>query len=325
MPPRRGGAQRGAARAGNAAAQGGRGGQNADANPVYDTSQTNYSVMVESQLTPIQADGAIWIDAASQLVTRTAFLGWRSAPSFRGQTASDAVLTSAQAVAVFLPRCFIEDSPQSQAASDNAHPLNFRLTATAWSRIISVYVDSDLLKEPFVDFPSFRKAMANLVLTRPQDLAITHQDWSLGEAFAIPDGDVAEAREAMAALKFLSMASVSRLENRSQSSTRFGILSTLIGALGPCLTSASRLDEASSLHFVAHRLKQSAGAAMRDGAIAFHLPEVISVALLPEALQPHTASVNDLMNEFVDALLYTASTANREAIEEKRAFLLGRR
>lgn len=326
MPPRPHGGRRAAAGGrGRAAAPGGGNGQAAANAPVYDTSTTNYTVMVESQETPIQADGAIWVDAASQLVTRTPFLGWKSVPSFRGQTASDAVLTSAQAVALFLPRCFVEDTPPSKTAADDAHPLNFRLSATAWSRIISVYIDSDLLREQFDDLPSFRKAMAKLTLARPGDLAITHADWKLGEAFVVPGGDVADAREAMAAIKFLSMVSINRLENQNHTSTPFGFVSALIGALGPCLTNASRLDETSALHFVTHRLKQSAGPAMRDGAMAFHLPEVISTASLPEALQPHSAGGSELMSEFVDALLYVGAATSREGVEEKRVLLLGRR
>lgn len=295
---------------------------------VYDTSQTAYPVMVESQDTPVQADGAIWIDAAHALVKHTACLGWKTVPSIQGNTASDAVLTSGQAVSSFLSRCFVEETPPSKTAADDAHPLNFRLSATAWSRILSAYVDSGLLDQPCPDLPSFRKVLSALVMVRPQDLAITHADWNLGEAFTIPTGNTpaeVEARESLSPLRFLSLASVTRLENPVQASPRFSLLVQLIGALGPCLTNAVLQDETAPIHFVVHCLKRSAGPNMRDGAMAFHLPEVISSASLPESLQPHVAKPTDLMGEFTDALLYMSSTAARESVEEKRVLLLGRR
>lgn len=330
MPPRR---RRGAPQ--------GRGGRGGPANgpaapaglrnqpvPVYDTSQTAHPVMVESQDTPVQADGAIWIDADHALVKHTACLGWKTVPSVQGNTASDAVLTSAQAVSSFLARCFVEDTPQSRAAADNVHPLNFRLSATAWSRILSAYLDSGLLDHPCPDLPSFRKALFGLALVRPQDLAITHADWNLGEALNIPAGDTpaeVEAREILSPLRFLSLAPVTRLENPIQALPRFGLLVHLIGALGPCLTNDVRQDETAPIHFVVHCLRQAVGPSMRDGAMAFHLPEIIVSTSLPESLQPHVASPNDLMNEFTDALLYMGSTLARESVEEKRVFLLGRR
>lgn len=330
MPPRhrRGAPQGRGGRGGPANDPAARNGQGNPLLPVYDTSQVAYPVMVESQDTPIQADGAIWVDANHALVKHTACLGWKSVPSIQGNTAADAVLTSAQAVAAFLPRCFVEDTPQSKGAADNAHPLNFRLSATAWSRILSAYLDSGLLNHPCPDLPSLRKAIHELVLVRPQDLAITHTDWNLGEALNIPAGDSpaeASAREVLSPLRFLSLASVTRLENPMQALPRFGLLAHLIGAMGPCLTNAVRQDETTPIHFMTHCLRQAAGSTMRDGAMAFHLPEVIVSASLPDALQPHMAYPTDLMNEFIDALSYMGSTAARESVEEKRVFLLGRR
>lgn len=118
---------------------------------------------------------------------------------------------------------------------------------------------------------------------------------------------------------------MTRLENQDQPSARFGVIATLIGALGPCLTDAVRRDETAPIHFVAHRLRQAVGATMHDGAMAFHLAEVILASTLPDALQPHSAGSGHLMNELVDALTYVSSTANRETIEERRVFCLGRR
>lgn len=328
MPPRRR-AGAGAPRRGRGAArqpQGGQGGPNAG--PVFDTSQHQYSVMVESQTAPLLADGSIWVDAAHPLVINTACLGWKTVPSFLGNTAADAMLTSSQAVSAFLSRCHVEDSPQSKAAGERAHVLNFRLSATAWSRILSAYHDSGAFGQPCSDLPTLRSAIANTVFATPRDLAVSHADWSLGEAFNIPTGNAAAditAREALAPLRFFALASVARLEVESKPNARWSVLSSLVGAIGPCLTEASRLDETAPLHYVAHRIRQVVGVAMRDGALAFNLPDTVLAAVLPNALQPHSATPTELMNELIDALSYTASVAQRETIEEKRVFLLGRR
>lgn len=306
----------------------GRGNANNPPAPVYDTSQVQCSVMVESQSTPILADGAIWTDAAHPLVAHTACLGWKTIPSVLGQTASDAQLTSAQAVSSFLSRCFVEDTPQSKAAAARAHILNFRLSATAWSRILSVYLDSGILTQSCADLPSFRKVVSSIVFTRPQDLALLHTDWNLGEDFVIPTGNAnaeVEEREILSPLRFFSLASVVRLEVEAHPTSRLNVLTSLVGAAGPCLTQASRIDETASLHFVSHHIRKTVGTAMRDGAIVFSLPNTIGAAVLPDILQPLVATSVDLMNELIDALAYTTSTSQREVIEEKRVFLLGRR
>lgn len=106
---------------------------------------------------------------------------------------------------VFGARCRIAPTAPARQAAEGVNLLTFRLSADAWSRILSCYVDSGLLAENFSDLCSLSEALTRLQLLNEQDLEVDAADWERGEPFVVPAAGAPQQQE-LAPLSYLQSA-----------------------------------------------------------------------------------------------------------------------
>lgn len=273
---------------------------------------------------PVTDSSPVAVEAQQALVIRTAFLPWEPFPVVQPAPARCA-LSTFQMFKVFGSRCRIAASAQARQAAEGINLLNLRLSADAWSRILSCYVDSGLLAENFYDLGSLLEAISRLQLTDDSDLEISDLDWEPGEQFVMPVN--APPQHLLAPLAYLGSASVALLEDEADRAKPWGLLSDLVGALGPCLTQVARGRPTSSVQLVAQRLRAHlGGASISDGAAALGLKDALPDLKLPLVFRSQSLREADLRSELLDAINYHFSSSHgRPAIEARRVMLLGSR
>lgn len=283
-----------------------------------------YSVDVSMIVQPISDASPVAIEAQHALALRTPFLPWAHFPVV-GPAPARCSLATFQMAKAFGARCRISSSAPARQAAERVNLLTFRLSADAWSRILSCYVDSGLLAESFSDLSSLSTALTRLQLLNEHDLEIEAADWEPGERFALPQN--APPQHALAPLSYLESATVALLQNDAEPNQPWGLLCDLVGALGPCLTQAARARPTSSVQLVAQRLRAHVGgASVSDGAAALGLKDALPDLKLPVVLQSQSLREADLRAELLDAVGYYFSSAQgRAAIEARRVVFLGAR
>lgn len=273
---------------------------------------------------PISDASPVAIEAQQALVARTPFLPWE--PYLGAQPGpARCSLATFQMFKVFGSRCCIAATDRARQAAEGIHLLNLRLSADAWSRILSCFVDSGLLAENFSDLDSFLDAITRLSLVANQDLEISELDWEPGERFVVPPN--AAQNSPLAILSYLESASVALLQDDSDPVKPWGLLCDLAGAIGPCLTQAARGRPTSSVQLVAQRLRAHLGGrAVSDGAAALGLKDALPDLRLPLVFRSQSIREADLRTELLDAINYHFSSAQgRAAIEARRVMCLGSR
>lgn len=273
---------------------------------------------------PISDASPVAIEAQHALALRTSFLPWEPFPAAQ-QGPARCALATFQMTKIFGFRCKIAETVRARQAAEDVNLLNFRLSADAWSRVLSCYVDSGLLGENFFDMSSLLEAITRLQLINDNDLEITEADWEPGEPFAVPAN--APPQPALAPLAYLENATVALLQDETDPVKPWGLMCDLIGALGPCLTQAARARVTSSVQLVAQRLRSHlGGASVSDGAAALGLKDALPDLRLPSVFRAQSLREADLRAELLDAINYHFSTAQgRAAIESRRVTFLGNR
>lgn len=274
---------------------------------------------------PADNVGLVAVPSNSLVVIRTPFARWQATPPAPDGIARMA-LASCQMSRIFLGKCCVGPALGDRAAASQAHPFTARLTADAWSRILSALLDGGLFTETYQMWDPFERALAALEIANPDALHLVAADWAFADALVVPPAvQDQDLHDRMAYLRFLTFGTVTFLEDLSEPSKPLEKFSCLVGALGPCFAQPSRENEMAPLHFVAQQLRDHVCArAVPDGQAAFGLKRLMSEIRLPPVLRPTHASVEDLSSELLDAIQYS-TPSQRAAVEQRRINILGAR
>ena len=252
-------------------------------------------------LTP---EGTFYLDAGCIVVTSTAFLAWEPAPAVGGGPLRAGLGTS-QLLYAFGAKLRSATAPAAVAAVRGASPFTLRLSAATWGRILDELVLAGVFNGGSIsDYAELQKKIESAVIPTPANLHIADADLALGQAFTLPGGNGAAAvrsRELLAIVRYLSLSTVALLED-SSSNTPWKALITLCACMGPCLTSASRLDETSHLHDFAALFKARRPECTTDGALARALKNISSDIRLPPELRPEVLTPDALAEASIDGL-----------------------
>lgn len=265
------------------------------------------------------------IPADSDVVSKTQFAPWQATPPAPDGVAR-VVLTSSQMTRMFLWRCSVGGTAADRAVAARMHVFNGRLNADAWSRILSALLDNGLFAEAFNDWDSFEAAMGGLVLANPADLQLNGADWVPGDDLVVPpQAQDRDLHDRMSYLRFLTLATVSFMEDLTHANRPLESYCYLAGAIGPCFSQPFREDEMATLHFVTQQLRDIVcSRATPDGQAAFGLRRSLPALKLPPMLRSVSVSIDDLSTEMLDAIQYL-NPAQRVAVEQRRIDILGTR
>ena len=281
-------------------------------------------VMVSSPAGAPTFDCPIFLAANSGVVTATPCLDWLPAPAGPGGAAR-VQLKTFQAVKAFLPRCKISRIAADLAAADAIDMLTVRLTDAGWSRILTELNSAQVFSKTADSVDELHGLLREANIPTPANLDLVAGDWRNAEAFALPGGASAAAIAARALLtpiRFLSLISAPSVEDPS-APLPLGLLSTIVGALGPCLTQAVRRIETSTVQLTASTLRvHLAATAPTDGLLAVKVAPFFKSKLLPFQLRGFGVNESSLREEFEDGIEYKRSDQGKRAIEEKRIHLL---
>ena len=281
-------------------------------------------VMVSSPAGAPTSDCPIFLAANSGVVTATPCLDWQPAPAGPGGAAR-VQLKTFQAVKAFLPRCKISRIAADLAAADAVDMLTVRLTDAGWSRILTELSSAQVFSKTADSVDELHSLLKEANIPTPANLDLVAGDWRNAEAFALPGGASAAAIAARALLtpiRFLSLISAPSVEDPA-SPLPLGLLSAIVGALGPCLTQAVRRVETSTVQLTASTLRvHLAATAPTDGLLAVKVAPFFKSKLLPFQLRGFGVHESSLREEFEDGIEYKRSDQGKRAIEEKRIHLL---
>ena len=278
---------------------------------------------------PQTREGWVIMDAASPAVTTTAFLPWEPNAAAAGAP-PQLRMTTVQFTKAFGARCCISRLPADQAAARAATIVRIRFNGAFWGRVLQELNAAGFFAAGlFADFRSMQLVLLQLALPNPVNVQIAAGDWALGQDFVMPAGAGAAAaarRLMLAPTRFVSLVNASMLEASGDSPLQLMI--ELMGVLGPCLTQASREQEASTFQVAARELRDAmAGGSSIDGTLAAKLPDFLTARLepFPNQLRAVTLEENTLLSEFLDILEYSKSKLSKSNVEQKRIILLGYR
>lgn len=269
--------------------------------------------------------GLIGIPVATGLVSRLSFVPWLP-PAVGPDGIHRVALSSCQMTRLFLGRCRVGPSAADRQAASRANVFTCRLTADAWSRILSALVDNGLLDLPCHTLELFEQSLANLSLTDENPLRLSAGDWAFSDALVVPAAAVdQEMHDRLAYLRFLSLASVSFLEDVSKQGRTLHSFSYLAGAVGPCFSQRARESELAPVHFLGQQLRDHiCSRGVPDGQAAFGLKRMLPDLVLPAMLRALTIDLGELSSELLDAITY-ATPARRAGVEQRRISVLGAR
>lgn len=267
--------------------------------------------------------GLVGIPSASRLVSQMRFVRWMPQPN-----APDGVnrvaLASCHLMRLFVGRCQVGPSAADRQAAGQANVFTGRLTADAWSRILSTLLDNGLFDSAYDTLEVFEQSLGTLVIADPTPLQLVAADWAYADALVIPPAaQDQELHDRVAYMRFLSLATVSFLENPLVPNKALYTFGYLAGAVGPCFSQPAREDELAPMHFLVQQLRDHICArAVPDGQATLGLKRVLPDLVLPSALRACFVDAEELTSEFLDAVTYT-NPARRAVVEQRRISILG--
>lgn len=273
---------------------------------------------------PADNASAVGIPSSCGLVLRMSFVPWVKLPL--GPDGIERVaLSHFQFFRLFGWRCSVGPSAADKAAAGRVHMFNCRLSADAWSRILSAAVEAGLLERPCHSMKAWEASLSALVLP-PEALQLRATDWVLADSLVIPQaGGDADLIARMSYLRFLSLATLALMEDAQDRQRPLRDFAYLVGAFGPCLSQLARENEVAPLHLTCQQLRDHLCArSIPDGQATAALKRALPEMRLPPMLQALSVSAEELASELMDALQYTTAT-QRVAVEQRRIQLMGER
>ena len=212
-------------------------------------------------------ESRVFVDAADPVVTATSFLQWDAAGVVGGILRVS--LPNSSMLNAFALKCRMDRSPAGLIAARPINPLTLRLTAGAWSRLLTGVRDHGLANAAPVlrdDLHEYIKAKVPLVI-------IMAPEWSPAPAFTLNVG-AAAVRAAAARINFLGLATIAQLEITSGAAAAvapWAAICRLAGAMGPVGTQAARLEQTALVQSVADTIKTHATGGVLDATLAANL------------------------------------------------------
>lgn len=269
--------------------------------------------------------GLVGIPAATGLVARLTFVRWL--PQAVGPDGVNRVaIASCHLMRLFISRCRIGPSVADRQAASQMNVFAGRLSADAWSRILSALVDNGLLEKPCHSLELFEQSLADLAIVDESPLLLLASDWAPADALVLPNAAAnQDLYDRLAYIRFLSLASISFLEDTTKPNQSLRSFGYLAGAVGPCFSQAAREDELAPMHFLIQQLRDHVcGRGVPDGQAAFGLKRMLPDLTLPAMLRPLTVDSEEMSAELLDSIAYS-SPARRAGVEQRRLYLLGAR
>jgi len=264
-------------------------------------------------------DSPILVDANDPLVAATSWLPWDPAAAVGGIPRVS--LKNSEALRAFAVRCRLDRSPASLAALAPVGMLTLRLSANAWSTVLTAIRDNGLVGAAVLDLTDLQR----FITTRVPISIILAADVSPAPVLGM--GSNAAQREVLARIRFLGLANIHALEIQTgalANSAPWSVICTLAGALGDVGTQASRLVETAPVHAVAEALRAHGTGGVTAAAMAFNLRSNILRATLPKFLRASNVTTEEQCEELGDAFVYKLSAADRRSIEQKRLDCMSR-
>lgn len=282
------------------------------------------AVVVDSPAGVPTAECPIFLVANSEVVVSTPCLEWLPAPAGPGGAAR-VQLNTFQAIKAFIPRCKVSRIGADLAAANAINMLTVRLADACWSRILSELQAAQVFSKTANSIGELHDFMKEATIPNPANLDLVAGDWRPAEAFTMPNGVGAAAvaaRRLLAPIRFLSLLAVPAVEEPA-APLPLGLLSTIVGALGPCLTQTSRRAEIATVQLTAATLRlHLAATATTDALLAVKVGPFFKSKLLPYQLRGVGVTESELREELEDGIEYKRSDQGKSAIEEKRLHLL---
>lgn len=274
---------------------------------------------------PADPFSLVGVPTDSGLVARLRFVRWLP-PAAGPDGVNRVALASCHMMRLFLSRCQVGPSAADRQAAGQASVFTGRLSADAWSRILSTFVDNGLLDQPCHTLDLFEQSLANLIVVDPTPLQLLATDWVPADAFVVPAAAAdQELHDRMAYLRFLNLASVAFLEDKGRPAQPLRAFCYLAGAVGPCYSQPARENELGPMHFIVQRLRDHVCArTVPDAQAAFGLKRLLPDLVLPAALRALTIDQEELSAELLDAIEYV-TPARRAVVEQRRLYILGAR
>ena len=270
---------------------------------------------------PDTPEGPIILPANCAVVTSTfVCLDWQPAAAAPGGGAQVQLPTFA-AIKAFVPFCRLSRNPADLAAAGTVNLLCVRLTDAARSRLFTEMDAAQVFAQNFPTVDALHKATRDAVYPNSSNLELVAADWRAAENFTIPAGNAAPAaaaRRELTPIRFLSLLDVAHLEEPF-AQLPLGLLSDIIGTLGPCLTQEARCRESSTVQLTAATLRSHIANFAGHKLAGFY-----KTKLLPPALRAAVAGETELREELEDGIEYRLSAEGKLRIEEKRIYFLAR-
>ena len=258
-------------------------------------------------------------------------------------------LPHATVTKVFLAPCNLNAAQEHQTRFESFNPLTFRLTAAAWSRILSEYVDSGLLDATFDSPRELRRALNNLSIQNPTQLQLEPDDIVGAETFDAPavqtqtaagrgrghggrGGGQPQLQPSVPgppALTFLDLSSLTILQ-QPDSPEPLLPLAKIVGLLGACHTRASRMQPTSPAALFADLIVPNIcsrlGAPNASPAlVASNLADFLASTELPDIYLPTAVDPAACREELLDGIHYRGTQEQRATVERRRCLRLGAR
>ena len=126
--------------------------------------------------------------ANEELVTNTSFAPWAPVAAAAGAQARVS-LSFFQFARLFLSRCDISPAAADVAAAAAVPVWRVRLSAAAWSRILTELKASGYAAQPLSSLRESDRQLLSIIPTTPANLLLVAADWLPAEAFTIPAGN----------------------------------------------------------------------------------------------------------------------------------------
>mmetsp|Transcript_23682 Transcript_23682/g.57119 ORF Transcript_23682/g.57119 Transcript_23682/m.57119 type:complete len:293 (+) Transcript_23682:73-951(+) len=258
-------------------------------------------------------DHPLILNADEPLVISTPFLQWQSFPPAAPGGPPRMGIPHHRAIKAFARRCSLSTAAADLTGMAAIDCFVLFLSAAAWQRLLNELLASKLLEGgPFTAWSTFLDRIERIEVTTPSSLALTMNDFDLGESFeapaipgraaipgaagrrgqprapAIPAVAAQPAQPGPPDIAYLSLVTINTMFYPSTNSP-LGSWCDLVGALGVGRTRSSRRPPLANVRTadvmlssaVASRVLGSGANQAPNALIAVHLPDMFREMQLP--------------------------------------------
>ena len=268
---------------------------------------------------PASPEAKIMTPQAQPLVAATAaFIQWTVEPL---QPVMNGVVHVSiphfTAIGAFFIRCKTGAALPDQAAAANVNPFTCRLTAVAWSRILTSLHGGGAFAVTLGTLPKFHDRIRSL----PPDAAldIIAADWFPAPDLITPNNAAVRAHHDR--IRFLTHMTLTKMgfeDPPFSVSMPYSAFALLVLALGPISTQASRNDLTSDLYVTCELLVRDYSS-NSDAAKAYLLMDLIKGLDIPFSMRSHRAIAANARLDIIEGMKYQSDN-DKNHVETRRIF-----